>query len=321
MGASVSTKLRIAILFLAMPSLAAATHADEVEKLRIVTYNVHGLPHLIARDEPARRMPLIARELQKYDLALVQEDFEYPELLESPLPSGTRVHRGPGRRLHWKQLAYLPLLPTLPICWALPHCSLPQGSGLTTFVRPGLQSRELPHEHYRSCSGFYLRATDCMGSKGFQAIAVEVVGGRVLHVYNTHVDAGRHFTDRAQRKAQFIQLAAAIRRQSAGRALVVVGDMNSQLCDREDQEVLRELLDGVRPPLVDSGAHEPKPNPHGWAGLDYILTSDGTDLQVVATDAGLAAGFEYACDPEQPGSVCPLSDHPAISATIELRPR
>lgn len=314
-------RLAFTILTVLMPILASASHADEFEKLRIVTYNVHGLSSLIARDDPARRMPLIAEELPRYDLALLQEDFEYPDLIESRLPSGATVHRGPGRRLYWKQLAYLPLLPALPICWALPRCSLPQGSGLTTFVRPGLQSRELPHEHYRSCTGFYLRATDCMAAKGFQAIEIEVLGGKVLHVYNTHVDAGRHSTDRDQRRAQFIQLAAAIRRQSTGHAVVVVGDMNSRLRDREDQEVLAELLDGLRPPLLDSGGHEPMRNSNGWTGLDYILTSDGTDLEVIATDAGLAAGFEYACDREQPGSLCPLSDHPAISATIELRPR
>ncbi len=63
------------------------TTAESGSRLRIVSYNVHGLPHLIAGDAPARRMPRIAEMLVGYDVALLQEDFEYPELLVKSLPT------------------------------------------------------------------------------------------------------------------------------------------------------------------------------------------------------------------------------------------
>ncbi|MEN8183628.1 MAG: hypothetical protein ABFS46_13955, partial [Myxococcota bacterium] len=43
-------------------------------ELRIVTYNTHGLPAWIARDDPVWRFPRIGRLLSAYDVALVQED-------------------------------------------------------------------------------------------------------------------------------------------------------------------------------------------------------------------------------------------------------
>src|SRR5688572_3631650 len=59
----------------------------------LLTYNVAGLPEGISRSRPQANLPLIAQLLGRYDVALVQEDFAYPELLRG----GLRLpHASPG---------------------------------------------------------------------------------------------------------------------------------------------------------------------------------------------------------------------------------
>jgi endonuclease/exonuclease/phosphatase family metal-dependent hydrolase len=185
------------------PSLVPAARG----KLRLVTYNVAGLPEGISRSHPLRFLPLIGKLLNQYDLALVQEDFAYPLELrrELGLP-----HRSPafvrGKRIDF-------------------------GDGLSEFSRVPFSGFE--REAWTACNGFLSAYFDCLTPKGFSFARHELAPGAFVDVYNVHLDAGSADGDARARQAQLLQLSAAILRRSADHAVIVAGDTNIHAGRRE----------------------------------------------------------------------------------------
>src|SRR3712207_4191410 len=83
----------------AAPSTKAPTHrepstvAPQRGTLTVATYNVAGLPEGLSLVHPVRNLPLIGAALDRYDVALVQEDYAYPALLRSRV---RLPHASPG---------------------------------------------------------------------------------------------------------------------------------------------------------------------------------------------------------------------------------
>ncbi len=50
-------------------------------EVSVLSYNTHGLPAWIALDRPGARLPVIGRLANRYDVALLQEDFAYHDRL------------------------------------------------------------------------------------------------------------------------------------------------------------------------------------------------------------------------------------------------
>jgi endonuclease/exonuclease/phosphatase family metal-dependent hydrolase len=176
------------------------SYANASGLLRVVTYNVAGLPEGISRSSPVANLPLIGEGLNRYDLALIQEDFAYPPLLR--------------QRLHVEHQSK-PF-----VRGELHHF----GDGLSTFSKHSFA--EPARTAWTRCHGIVDSFFDCLTPKGFTTTTFELEQGVFLDVYNLHMDAGRSLEDRAARRAQLEQLARAVAFKSEGRALLVGGDFN-----------------------------------------------------------------------------------------------
>jgi endonuclease/exonuclease/phosphatase family metal-dependent hydrolase len=228
-------------------------------ELRVVTYNTHGLPAWIARDDPERRFPVIGRLLDAYDLAVVQEDFYHHELLLGAITLPLRA-RGNER------------------------------SGLTTLSRlPAARLVETQAEPYEICSGWILGANDCLADKGFLRTRMALPNGARVDFVNTHLDAGRAEADREARRAQLELLAERLRETSNGVPLVVGGDLNLHHDDPRDRALLDRFV--VALGLADSEAR-PEPG-SGWSRIDYLLTRSGDAASIEVLGAGMAGEFVH----------------------------
>jgi endonuclease/exonuclease/phosphatase family metal-dependent hydrolase len=199
-------------------------------QVRVITYNVAGLPEGISQSRPVQNLPLIGGLLNSYDLALVQEDFAYPTALRERL----RLPYGSAPFVRGDRLDF--------------------GDGLSAFSK--LPLTETRRATWRACHGYTDSFFDCLTPKGYRSARVELAAGVSVDVYNLHMDAGRSSGDRAARARQLEQLIGAIQEDSAGRPLIVAGDFN---LGRGEGDALAELEDktGLRDSCRTLGCPEP----------------------------------------------------------------
>jgi endonuclease/exonuclease/phosphatase family metal-dependent hydrolase len=283
---------------------AGPAEAGAPREIAVLVYNVHGLSWVAARDDPARRSAAIGWLARRYDVVLLQEDFETARAIAAQLPGRTIVH-GNGLRLDPRLIAAKVLL--LPWSLAVPGFTPPYGSGLTTVLAEPLRATPdgVRRQAYATCDGWLGNRFDCWASKGFLRVRVEVDPGIEIDVYNTHLESGGSPSSIASRRAQLRELAGAIAADSGGRALVVGGDLNLAVDrdgDREDLAGFAAALD-----LTDTGAGPELP---GWRGYERLWVRDGESVRIAVREAGedrLFVSGDRA-----------LSDHPAIHARLAV---
>ena len=283
-------RLHLLLALLAwLPGVSLAEEAAGASELSVLTYNVHGLASWLVSDQPERRLPQVSRLINAYDVALIQEDFSYPELLRESAEHAVVVDGNGSRFASASLFTFL------------------KGSGLTTFVDlpPERIATVLP-EPYGSCSGWFAAANDCWATKGFLLVRLRIAPDLELDVVQTHLDAGRSAEDRQVRARQLDQLRARLIGFSAGRALIVAGDLNLRRDDPADRALLAEFVDWLS--LHDTGAR----GAGDWRGLDYILYRGGEELGLEVLEAGEAPEFVHGGEP--------LSDHPALFTRFRLAP-
>ncbi len=253
----------------------------------VLTYNTHGLPGWIAGDEPEARFPRIGSLANRYDIVLLQEDFEH----HTTLRSGTRhafVERGNPSRESWH-------------CWL--SCS---GSGLTFLSGlRGARVRSVANVPYGVCAGWITGASDCFATKGFQHARVEIAPGLLVHFVNTHLDAGGDPEDREARRRQLARLSKHLASSVDGDALILAGDLNLNATRPADAR-LRDTFARTLG-LENSGAVATPGG--GWQVLDYVYYRPGRATGLRVLEAGEATEFAD-------GDV-PLSDHPALFVRFE----
>lgn len=194
-------------------STGGATHGV----FDVLSYNVAGLPEGISGSDPVANHPQISPLLNQYDLALVQEDFAYHDLLSEDADH--------------------------------PHQSIPKEPGALPDMGDGLNRfsifpfGDLLREAWEQCSGVFGAANDCLTSKGFSVAATELAPAVVIDIYNLHMDAGGGAEDVAARDAQVEQLITTIESRSAGMAIIVAGDTNM---GSDDEASLQALLQGAQ---------------------------------------------------------------------------
>jgi endonuclease/exonuclease/phosphatase family metal-dependent hydrolase len=212
------------------PAWLQARSPDDAHqgKLSIITYNVAGLPEGISRSRPIANLPRIGELLNRYDLAVVQEDFAYPTALRQNL----RLPFGSAPFVRGERLDF--------------------GDGLSQFTRlPLLETERTP---WSRCNGITEAYFDCLTPKGFMRARVELLPGTPVDVYDLHMDAGWAAGDREARAAQLEQLARAIQESSAGHAVIVAGDFNLTRSERallrqfEERTQLRDACFALRCP-------------------------------------------------------------------------
>jgi len=289
-------------------------------RLDVLSYNVHGLHGIAAKDNPKKRAPLIGEMIaERYSLALLQEDFEHSGKIIKGIGTrprgyfrgnGSTVKAGIGQRFG-QILLWLPAKVFLGL-------DIPHGSGLTTiaFQKDGFTSRRLVRKPFRVCEGVFSGKNDCLAAKGFLGVRLTGPDGIELDVYNTHLDARGNDPNRGIRREQLSHLAAAIRQYSGERAVIVAGDFNTRRERPKDNFMLRGFQTGLG--LRDSLARRDGSWPRG-SDVDYILYRSGTgtrlELDGDADAIGEDADFRWRDGSKR------LSDHPALFARMRVTPQ
>lgn len=252
------TWLRTLLIVLAssfgLSDLAVAASAG---RLRVITYNVAGLPEGISNSRPLTNHPLIGEQLNHYDLALVQEDFAYARELRRKL--GLPYQSRPFVR----------------------EQRLDFGDGLSVFSK--FSFPEPQRTAWTHCHGITGNFFDCLTPKGFTVTTLELEPGLELDVWNVHLDAGFSAADRAARAAQLEQLAAAIRLTSGDRALIVGGDFNLSSAESDELRVFLRAT-RTRDACEATGCAQP------WR-IDRVLFRPSAALRLAAVRWRIAPGF------------------------------
>ncbi len=271
------------------------------EELTLLSYNVHGLPGFAAEDVPRDRSPAIGWLAARYDVVLLQEDFEYARHIRRQLPDhhharGNGVGFDPRRALAKGLLA--------PVALFVPNFWPPYGAGLTSYVKNERAVPEQDHrEAFRVCHGWFSAKNDCWSRKGFQRVTARMRNGVEVHIYNTHLDAGSNPGDVEARREQFLQMARSAAELSDGTPLVLAGDLNTDYARPRDREILLEIAANTS--LRPTGAVGELPH---WKERDFILVRDGANAKLHVVEAGEDLRFS--------STTRTLSDHPAIFARI-----
>lgn len=246
--------------------------------LRVLTYNVAGLPEWISASNPSRNNRSASHLFNAYDLVLAQEDFAYHDDL---------VHRA----RHAYRLNPLDPVATL------------FGDGLCALsVYPLKQVRRV---RWIACNGYLSDASDCFGEKGFSVAQAELSRGASVHLYNLHADAGDSQADVEARRRGFRQLANYVARHSDGHAVIMAGDTN---LDAQNSALDRATLEAFakNSKLVDACDATRCLEP----GVDRILYRGSEALSLRATRYYQDHRFVDA-----DGQA--LSDHVAVAVDLE----
>lgn len=252
--------------------------------LTVLTYNVHGLPSAITGDDTLARLSQIGRFLDAYDLVAIQEDFmeEGHQLLDdgTRLPFETRFSD-------------------------LVDPSRVYGSGLSTFgIHPVLREQGV---HFSACYGLSGNSSDCLATKGFQIISLELDPGLPLYLVNTHLEAGADLGDQTARESNVNELIEALSDLDLDAPLIFLGDTNLHPEDAVDGplsarfelelglEDVCSILDCPEPNRIDRiyvrNGYGVTLEPVKWNVAEELVDADGLDL---SDHNGIVAEIQWA---------------------------
>ncbi|MEU6665500.1 jacalin-like lectin [Streptomyces sp. NPDC046727] len=177
-----------------LTATAGTAQAADSGSFSVLTYNVAGLPEGLSSSHPATNTPLISPRLAGYDIVNVQEDFNYHAALYAGDHHPYRTATSGGAAF---------------------------GDGLNTLSAFPFEDFERVKWH--DCTG-----TNCLTPKGFTLARVRLAEGVYVDLYNLHPNADDTDDALAARRANIAQLSAFIRANSAGNAVIVMGDTNTR---------------------------------------------------------------------------------------------
>ena len=255
-------------------------------EVNVLTYNIHGLPPIFTRDKPKERIPDILNRSKNFDIILLQENWIFSNEEIAEKLDGYEIIV--SNKSKFKN----------PIKWLLN----PNGSGLSIATKDNIIVSNL-HEHsFESCSGWLFRMNDCIATKGFQRMSIQIDGERV-DIYNTHLDAGESEKDIRVREEQLHSLKNYIELNSSSYPLIIAGDINFNLSDHSSKEIINGFISDLNLEMVD------------WSinSLDKVLVDDylfyreSDTMEILLISGGGDQGLSG------------LSDHPPIGAVFDIR--
>jgi endonuclease/exonuclease/phosphatase family metal-dependent hydrolase len=260
---------------------APANDSDYGVSLKLVTYNVWGLPSWMTGARSGR-YPRIARELERLDTDVILLQEAWTPNARKSAPAGTRwaIARAAGQHTFFQQ------------------------SGLVTLSRfPIIGGRFYP----------FSRAAfpDRLVNKGVLKVTLQLANGQVLNVWNVHLqDAGSS----AVRFTQVRELIMRVRAAEDGQiADLVAGDFNCTPGSSLYQELSHALgpsvqeLSGSTPFVTWDGLSA---KPGAGETLDHIFVRRRTPFETVQASPHVA--FSAARREDR------LSDHFGIEAELNL---
>ncbi|MBA2809893.1 endonuclease [Streptomyces sp. KM273126] len=205
----------LALTGLATTGSTPAAAADS-GTFNVLTYNIAGLPLGLGDSDPATNTPLIGQRLGPYDIVNVQEDFNYHASLYANDSHPYRTATSGGAAF---------------------------GDGLNTLSDYAFEDFE--RVKWNNCTG-----TNCLTPKGFTLARVRLAEGVFVDLYNVHTNADDTDDALAARRANIEQLSDFIQANSAGNAVIVMGDTNTRYTRSGDN--IRTLVNenGLTDPWV-----------------------------------------------------------------------
>ena len=293
---------------------AAGQDADG--QFSIATLNVDGLPQKILvvkvnADGPGNGgTARIGKYLLKkgYDLLMLQEDFNYHDVLSVMLEDDYKMDEWSGDvGVEERTIDYLHLQSHRFEC-----------DGLMALWKNDLTVTPVARTPWQQNFGKFSHALDEMVTKGFRRYEVTLRSGDRIVVYNMHMDASddkdeaeqKDTKDKAARMAQWAQLKDDVMQHLDTRPVIVVGDMNS-LYSRDD--VKSVFIDAInesgRATVADVFLELNKQGEETLDKILYINPVMGTKIQPVA--------FSLDKDGYQ-NEGKPLGDHYPVAATFKV---
>ncbi|MCZ4608151.1 jacalin-like lectin [Streptomyces sp. Lzd4kr] len=240
--------LAAAALALTGLTATAATPATAATSgsFNVLTYNIAGLPLGLGDSDPETNTPLIGQRLAPYDIVNVQEDFNYHASLYANDTHPYRTATSGGAAF---------------------------GDGLNTLSDHPFEDFE--RVRWNDCTG-----TNCLTPKGFTLARVRLAEGVFVDLYNVHTNADSDDAALAARRANVEQLSDFIQANSAGNAVIVMGDTNTRYTRTGDN--IRTLV--AENGLTDAWVQLVKGGTPPAAGGDALLcdaTAPANDCEVV----------------------------------------
>jgi endonuclease/exonuclease/phosphatase family metal-dependent hydrolase len=262
---------------------APAGNPENGLKLKLVTYNIWGLPSWMTGARHGR-YPQIARELERLDpdIILLQEAWTADARKSAPADGHWAIARAAGQHTFFQQC------------------------GLVTLSRfPIVGGEFYPFSHAAFPDRFV--------HKGVLKVSVQLPNGRVLNIWNVHLQDGGSFD---LRQSQIRELVSHVEAAQDGQiADLVGGDFNCP----PDCPLYRELAKEFGPDLQELTGAPPfitwdgmSKKPGTGQTLDHIFVHPRTVLQELRPQTHVAFA---ASTLEQR-----LSDHFGIEATMNLTP-
>ena len=206
------------VIVLSFASMTVSAE-NEPKTLKILSYNVAGLP--IDLDVHLKQAA-IGKYINDsdYDIVALQEDFTFHMYLDEQvktLPYKT-VHTG----------------------------SIPWGDGLNVYSKTAIYNEE--RQIWDKLSGVVDGGNDELTPKGFLYTVIELEDGVYLDFYTIHADAYGDAGSVAARTDNFRQLAEHINNRKTDRPVIVAGDYNAFLHQREgnsDTGIYKYMIEGA----------------------------------------------------------------------------
>jgi endonuclease/exonuclease/phosphatase family metal-dependent hydrolase len=285
------------ILFLAvlsiLPACGGGSSSQQTSgELLALSYNVAGLPQGLSGSNPERFTPLIAPLLNGYDLVLLQESWQTPEV--NPYAPLRVYHEilAAGSTHPYKSIPATNPFNTDP---RRPEAAL--GDGLNRFsIFP---FEPVIRQAWEGCDN---SAADCLAFKGFSVARTTLAEGVTVDVYNLHMEAGGTPRDEELRDEGVSQLRDFILEFSAGRAVIVGGDFNLHTDEEPDSSQFQRLL--AEAGLTDVCAALDCPQP---GRIDKFLFRSSDSIEIAPTSWRFETDVFVSPEGEA------LSDHDALA--------
>ena len=169
----------------------------------IITYNIAGLWQPISGSHPRTNTTLISKKVNKYDICLFQEDFNYHKKL---MKYDNHKYRSPHKDING---------------WGTGI-----GDGLSRFSNFAFQN--FKRTKWSHCSGIIGDEEDCDTPKGFTFARHILKDHIIVDIYNIHNDAGDSSKDEDVRYKNISQLLEHVNLWSTGHAVIIGGDTNKR---------------------------------------------------------------------------------------------
>jgi hypothetical protein len=277
-----------ACTLLGLVSLAGAPAMAADGTFSTLTYNVAGLPQGLssAAGNRAAATALISCFVKQFDFVNVQEDFNYHAALYDSCDD--HPYRSPTSG------------------------GVVFGSGLNSLSRFPYMDWE--RVRWNACNG-----VDCLTPKGFTMARTRLAEGVYVDIYNLHTQAQTTDADLSARRKNLQQLLGYIESNSAGNAVIVMGDTNTRYTRTGDNiaQFLRHGFNDVWISRLRNGSVPAAGEPA--LVCDPAVTSPDCEVvdKVMLRDNGFvglrAIDYRIAMDAVD-GNGVDLSDHRGIAA-------